>query len=99
MGEHDALLRRFQPALRYDSNEQFFADSAAQYTDAPGIELRRAPVRGRPGALIASAVPAGAEPKLSLAFLGPKIYGNGDKVEQTDVIGDVSYTHLRAHAT
>jgi hypothetical protein len=29
MGEHDDLLERFQPALRYDSNEQFFADDAA----------------------------------------------------------------------
>ena len=42
MGEHDDLLKRFQPVLRYDSNEQFFADSAEQYTDAPGITLRRA---------------------------------------------------------
>jgi hypothetical protein len=87
MGEHDELLRRFAPALRYDSNEQFFADSAAQYTDAPGISLRRAPAAGKPGALIASAVPAGDEPKLSLAFLGPKLYGNGAKVDKTDVIG------------
>ena len=36
--------------------EQFFADSAAQYTEAPGIELRRAaPARGTSGAVIASA--------------------------------------------
>ncbi len=87
MGEHDDLLRRFQPALRYDSNEQFFADSAAQYTDAPGIELRRVAQNGRPGALIASAVPAGDEPRLSLAFLGPQTYGSGEKVDKSDVIG------------
>ncbi len=87
MGEHDDLLRRFQPALRYDSNEQFFADSAAQYTEAPGVELRRVPAGGKPGALIASAVPAGDEPKLSLAFLAPQTYGNGAKVDKTDVIG------------
>ena len=87
MGEHDELLRRFQPALRYDSNEQFFADSAAQYTDAPGIELRRVPEGGTPGALLASAQPSGDEPRLSLAFLGPTVYGNGEKVEKTDVIG------------
>jgi hypothetical protein len=87
MGEHDDLLRRFQPALRYDSNEQFFADSAAQYTDAPGIELRRVPANGRAGAVIASAFPAHGEPKLSLAFLAPQTYGNGARVEKTDVIG------------
>ncbi|CAN5226432.1 hypothetical protein BH20ACT16_BH20ACT16_03600 [soil metagenome] len=87
MGEHDDLLRRFQPALRYDSNEQFFADSAAQYTDAPGMTLRRIPAGGKPGTLIASAVPAGKEPKLSLAFLAPLIYGDGEAVQNTDVIG------------
>lgn len=87
MGEHDELLRRFQPALRYDANEQFFADSAAQYTEAPGIELRRVPERDRPGAVLARAMPAGDEPELSLAFLGPQVYGNGEKVEKTDLIG------------
>jgi len=87
VGEHDDLLRRFQPALRYDSNEQFFADSAAQYTDAPGIQLRRMPEDGKQGALLASAVPTGGEPQLTLDFLGPQTYGNGAKVEKTDVIG------------
>ena len=87
MGEHDDLLRRFQPALRYDSNEQFFADSAAQYTDAPGMTLRRVPADGKPGALIASAAPAAKEAKLSLDFLAPQIYGNGEAVQKTDVIG------------
>src|SRR5438552_37275 len=42
MGAHDDLLRRFQPLLRYDSIEQYFADSPAQWTDNPGNELRRA---------------------------------------------------------
>ena len=41
MGEHDDLLKRFQPVLRYDSNEQFFADSAEQYMVTPGTTLRR----------------------------------------------------------
>jgi hypothetical protein len=88
VGAHDDLLKRFQPVLRYDSNEQFFADSAAQFTEAPGIELRRAPpAPGTSGAVIARSVPAGAEPKLTLAFLGPKAYGNGETAERTDVIG------------
>jgi hypothetical protein len=86
MGLHDDVLKRFKPALRYDSNEQFFADSAAQYTDAPGIELHRVPHPGKPGALLASAVPAGKEAKLSLAFLGPQTYGSGAKVDKTDII-------------
>ena len=87
MGEHDELLSRFQPALRYDSNEQFFADSAAQYTDAPGIQLRRVPQGGKPGAVLASSVPAGSEPRLTLDFLGPQTYGSGETVQKTDVIG------------
>ena len=88
MGAHDDLLKRFQPVLRYDSNEQFFADSAAQYTDAPGITLRRAaPTRDKPGKVIASAEGAGSTPKLSLAFIGPKVYANGEPVEKTDLIG------------
>ena len=87
MATGEDLLARFQPALRYDSNEQFFADSAAQYTDAPGIELRRRPQSNRAGALIASSQPAGNVPKLSLEFLGPQTYANGEKVEKTDVIG------------
>jgi hypothetical protein len=84
MGAHDDLLMRFSPVLRYDSNEQFFADSAAQYTEAPGITLRRAPPADT---VIASAVPDGEEPKLRLSFLGPTTYGNGAPVEPTDVIG------------
>jgi hypothetical protein len=86
MGAHDGALQRFKPALRYDSNEQYFADSAAQFTDAPGIELRRVPHLGKPGALLASAVPAGKQEKLSLAFLGPQTYGSGAKVDKTDII-------------
>ncbi|MEA2194793.1 MAG: hypothetical protein QOG42_1227 [Solirubrobacteraceae bacterium] len=86
MGEHDDLLARFQPALRYDSNEPFFCDSAAQFTDAPGITLRRAGVGRAPGAVIATADGAAGKPKLALAFLGPTVYANGDEVAKADTI-------------
>ena len=63
------------------------SDSAAQYTDAPGIELRRGPpAAGGAGAVIARAQPTGDEPRLTLDFLGPQTYGNGAKVEKTDVL-------------
>jgi hypothetical protein len=87
MSDRVALLRRFQPSLRYDSNEQFFADSAAQYCVNPGNELRRASVGGKPGAVLASAVPIGRTPALALAFLGAKTYGDGTAVKKTDLIG------------
>ncbi len=86
MGEHDDLLRRFAPALRYDANEQYFADDAAQFTEAAGIELHRVPDVSKPGALIAAAVPAAGQQKLTLGFLGPTTYGDGSAVEKTDII-------------
>jgi hypothetical protein len=87
MSDRVALLRRFQPTLRYDSNEQFFADSAAQYCVNPGNELRRAPAGGKSGAVLASAVPVGGAQALSLAFLGAQTYANGTAVQKTDLIG------------
>jgi len=54
MGDHDDLLRRFQPGMRYDSMEQFFADSAEEWTANPGNELRRADTSSAPGDLLAS---------------------------------------------
>jgi hypothetical protein len=82
MSEHDDLLRRFIPVLKYDSNEQYFADSPAQWTDNPGNELRQAERDGQPGRLIAK------PPKLTLAFLGPKQYADGTRIEKGDFIGD-----------
>ncbi|HUR87242.1 MAG TPA: hypothetical protein VMY78_18080 [Solirubrobacteraceae bacterium] len=81
MSEHDDLLKRFRPELRYDSNEQFFADSAAQYTDPPGMTLRRGT------AVLASSQPSGDQPKLALDFLGPKTYASGMPVDKIDAIG------------
>jgi len=72
---HEDLLRRHQPRLRYDSNEAFFADSAAMYTDAAAAILRRA--RGEdnsPGEVIAEPPPKG---DLSLELITHPRYGNG----------------------
>ena len=77
MGEHDELLRRYLPRLRYDSNEQYFADSPAQWTENPGNELRRTG-----GELIARA------PELTLGFLGREAYPDGREVSKGDYIGD-----------
>ena len=86
MGAHDDLLKRFQPVLRYDSNEQFFADSAVQYMVNPGNELRRKRTPAGNGAVIARALPAPDRPTLTLDFLGPKTYGDGSKVLEGDLI-------------
>jgi hypothetical protein len=77
MSEHDDLLRRFLPRLRYDSNEQYFADSPAEWTDNPGHELRRAD-----GTLLARA------PDLSLGLLGAATYSDGRETKASDFISD-----------
>jgi hypothetical protein len=86
MPEHDDLLKRFQPALRYDSNEQFFADSAAQFMVNPGNELRRKRTDKANGAVLASAMPKGGQQQLALEFLGPKTYGDGSPVQPGDLL-------------
>ena len=87
MADHNDLLRRFQPVLRYDSNEQFFADSAEQYMVNPGTELRRKRTEAGNGKVLASAQPKAGEQQLTLGFLGPKQYADGTPVEKDDVIG------------
>jgi len=87
MAGHDDLLRKHQPVLRYDSNEQFFADGAEQYMLNPGNELRRQRGAQGNGKVLASARPQGGVPRLTLDFLGPEKYADGTKVEKTDVIG------------
>ncbi|HSS57442.1 MAG TPA: hypothetical protein VLK59_05500, partial [Solirubrobacteraceae bacterium] len=77
MSEHDDLLQRFLPRLRYDSNEQYFADSAAEWTDNPGHELRRAD-----GTLL------GRAPLLALGLLGAKLYSDGREANASDFISD-----------
>jgi hypothetical protein len=88
MAEHDDLLRRHQPRLRYDSNEQYFADDAAQWPENPGNELRRADTRDGRGELLAAARPAAGVPRLTLGFLAADAYGDGSEVRDGDYIGD-----------
>ena len=88
MIDSDGLLQRHLPVLKYDSQEHYFADSAAEWTDNPGNLLSRAD-----GTPIASATPAGGESKLELAFLQETSYANSQDVLDTDVIGDPSRSY------
>jgi hypothetical protein len=84
----DALLRRFKPQLRYDSQEAFFADSAAEMTRNPHNTLRRAPLDDEDeGALIAAADATDALRKLSLDLLAASTYTNGEAVQPGDRLG------------
>ncbi len=83
------LLERHTPVLRYDSQEPYFADAASEWTDNPGNQLKRADAT-----VIASATPTGGEPLLSLGFLGPARYANGDAVLAGDRIGVTSKNYV-----
>ncbi len=77
-----SLLEQFKPFLRYDSNEGYFADSAAEMTDAPANALLNS-TRER------IATPGSGEHDLSLKFLaaaGSK-YLNGSNVAEDDRLG------------
>lgn len=86
MAECEALLKRYQPQLKYDSNEAFFADSAAEWTDSPRNALRRESVDGRPGEILAAASPNQGQQQLSLAFLAAARYQSGAAVQDNDII-------------
>jgi hypothetical protein len=79
----EQLLHLHKPVLKYDSHECYFADSAAEWTDNAGNRLEQAG-----GKVIAEAAPVAGTLQLSLAFLGPVEYGNGEKALATDFIGD-----------
>jgi hypothetical protein len=81
----DELLQRFMPILRYDSNEQFFADSAEQCVVNPGNRLQRGSESGD-GLVLASAEPSRDEPVLTLKFLARGRYADGTAVESDDCI-------------
>ena len=98
MPEPDDLLRRFRPQLRYDSQEAFFADSAAEWTDNPGNELRRAYVDGRAGELLAATDPKAGKAKLALDFLGHPAYADGTEADKDDLISSPHREYRRRYA-
>ncbi len=83
------LLQRHIPVLRYDSQEPYFADAASEWTDNPGNQLRQAD-----GTVIAAATPVGDQALLSLSFLDPKVYPNGQAVAHDDRIADPSHDYV-----
>jgi hypothetical protein len=96
--DHAELLRRFKPQLRYDSQEAFFADCAAEWTDNPGNELRRRYVDGEEGALIAATDPAPGQRKLTLDFLGHPRYADGTEADDEDLISSPLRDYRRRYA-
>lgn len=83
------LLREYQPYLRFDSQEAYFADAASTMTDSPGDTLKR-----HDGTVLAT---AGAG--LSLALLGTDPYGGRPDAaaQPTDVLS-IADRHYRERA-
>ncbi|HEX5616876.1 MAG TPA: Vps62-related protein [Solirubrobacteraceae bacterium] len=73
------LLKKYRPFLKYDSQESYFADSAATWTDNPGNKLL-----DKDGKQLAV---AGDE--LSPTFIGPT-YPGGRKADARDLISNPS---------
>jgi hypothetical protein len=83
MPDTAVLLHRHVPLLRYDSQEDYFADSAAIWTDNPSNVLR-----GKDGKDRAVPNPTGAQAKLALDFLAPATYADKSAVTDADTIAD-----------
>ena len=81
----DDLLRRYSPQLRYESQETYFADSAAELTDS-FVAGSRQNVLVSGSTRIAAANPADPLPNLSLAFLGDPAYANGRTATTSDYL-------------
>ena len=80
------LLRRYSPQLRYESQETYFADSAAEMTDNFVAGSRQNFLVAGGGTRIAAANPADPLPNLSLAFLGDPAYANGRAATTSDFL-------------
>jgi hypothetical protein len=72
-------LHLHQPVLKYDSQECYFADSAAEWTNNPGNVLIRTD-----GSTVRSESDGG---ELSLGYLGER-YPSGAKAQEGDLISD-----------
>ena len=81
----DDLLRRFTPQVRYETQETYFADSAAEMTDN-FVAGRRQNALVSGGARIAAADPADPLADLSLPFLGSPFYADGRAATTSDFL-------------
>jgi hypothetical protein len=80
------LLRRYAPELRYETQESYFADSAAEMTDNYLSGTRTNYLVAGNGARIAAADPANALADLSLGFLGNPLYPDGRAATDSDYL-------------
>jgi len=87
------LLRSYSPVLRYEVQETYFADSAAEMTDnfVPGS--RQNYLVSGSGTRLAAANPADPLADLSLAFLGDPTYADGRTATTSDYLDAANTTY------
>jgi hypothetical protein len=80
------LLLSYSPVLRYEAQETYFADSAAEMTDNYVAGSRQNHLVSGSGARLAAANPADPLADLSLAFLGDPTYADGRTASTSDYL-------------
>jgi hypothetical protein len=91
--DHAGLLRAYSPSLRYEAQEGYFADSAAEMTDNFVAGSRSNYLVNGSGTRLAAADPAHPSANLSLAFLGDPAYADGRSSASTDYLDAANSTY------
>jgi hypothetical protein len=89
------VLGRYSPHMRYESQETYFADAAAEITDNFVAGSRTNTLRTNGGTILAAADPADPRPTLSLGFLGDPTYADGRAAAQTDFLDEANTNRLQ----
>ena len=91
------LLRTYAPQLRYETQETYFADSAAELTDNYVAGSRQNYLVNSSGTRLAAANPADPLANLSLSFLGDPSYADGRTAATSDYL-DAANTYYQQDA-
>jgi Concanavalin A-like lectin/glucanases superfamily len=89
----ETLLRRHAPELRYEAQEGYFADSAAEMTDNFVVGSRQNYLVNSSGTRLAAANPADPLANLSLGFLGDPVYADGRTATTGDYLDAANTTY------
>jgi hypothetical protein len=87
------LLGAYSPSLRYEAQEGYFADSAAEMTDNYVPGSRQNYLVNGSGTRLAAANPADPLANLSLGFLGDPTYADGRAAAATDYLDAANSTY------
>jgi Tol biopolymer transport system component len=87
VANYDQLLDRYAPLMAYDQGEQYYADSAAEITDAPSNKLHH--VSGSTDTTLAAHDVVGM-PELSLDYLGQRAATSSPTEQRDDQLDETN---------